>query len=183
MKKMVLLAVAVLFTASLAFAQGGSLGVFSDNMGTSCNLTDTPGGTLKQYFVVHVAHAGMTGAQFRAKMPTCMTGATYLSDTNVFSVVIGNTQTGYAAGYGACRPAPVHVVTINVFVGGTTPACCYWIVDGDPAVPSGEIEVSDCTFTTLFATGGVGIINPTTGCNCDVPSEETTWGSVKALYE
>jgi hypothetical protein len=184
MKKALLFSFALMLVAGMAFAQsGGSVGIFADNAGASCNLTDTPGGTLKQYYVCHVVHAGMTGSQFRAKMPTCMTGATYLSDTNVFPVVIGNTQSGYAAGYGACKPAPVHVVTINVFVMGMTPACCYWVVDGDPAVPSGQIEVSDCGFNTLIATGGAGIINANSSCDCDVPSDATTWGQVKALFE
>jgi len=181
MKKALLLTLVLMVSASMAFAQGGSVGIFADAGGTDCNLADVLPG-LTPYYVVHVYHAGATASQFSAPIPTCMVAAIWLSDTAVFGVTIGNSQTGVAIGYGTCQVAPTHVLTINYFVQGLTPACCRYPVLPDPNVPSGKIEVTDCGFNPLFATGGMGIINPDGTCNCNVPTEDTTWGKVKSLY-
>ena len=181
MKKALLLTLVLMVSATKAFAQGGSVGMFADMGGTDCNLTDAAPG-LASYFAVHVYHAGATACQFSAPMPACMIGATYLSDTAVFGVTIGNSQTGVAIGYGTCQGAPTHVLTINYFAGGATTACCRYPVLPDPNVVSGLIEVVDCTNALISATGGMGIINPDQTCFCDVPVEDSTWGQVKALY-
>jgi hypothetical protein len=182
MKKALLLTLVLMVSASMAFAQGGSVGIFADPGGTSCNLADVAAG-LASYYAVHVYHAGATASQFAAPQPACMVGVTYLSDTAVFGVTIGSSQTGVAIGYGTCQAAPTHVLTINYFVGGATPPCCYYPVIPDPNVPSGQIEVTDCNFLPLFATGGIGIINPDATCQCDVPTQDSTWGKVKSLYQ
>ena len=182
MKKTLLFTLVLMLSASMAFAQGGSIGVFSDTGGASCNLTDAAAGLLS-FYVVHVLTPGATAAQFMAPMPACMVGASYLSDTGIFPVTIGNSQGGVAIGYGACLAAPIHVLTINYFGGGTTTPCCYYGVFPDPNVASGEIEVVDCAENLLFATGGVGIINPDGTCQCDVPVQDTTWGQIKSMFE
>jgi len=184
MKKALLLSFALMLVASMAFAQAGSVGVFADPLGLNCNVLDGPPMGLKQYFVVHVYTTGATAVQYRAKVPLCMTatGAMWLSDTNMFAVAVGNSQVGIGIAYGSCLVGPIHTQIINVFAMGTTPACCRWFVDADPNVPSGKIEGSDCSFVVFYPTGGQGIINPITGCMCNIPTQETTWGNVKALY-
>jgi hypothetical protein len=179
MKKVVFLTVALVFAASMAFAQAGSVGIFGDPGGTDCNLLDTVAG-LTPYYVVHV-NAVATASQFWAPQPACLT-ATYLSDTGVFAVTIGNSQTGVAVGYGSCQAGNIHVLTINYFTSGTTPPCCYYPILPDPVIESGEIEVTDCNYVLLYASGGIGIINADGSCQCDVPTEDSTWGKVKSLY-
>ena len=73
----------------------------------------------------------------------------YLSDTAVFPVTIGSSQTGVAIGYGACLAAPIHILSINVFCQGLTPPCCYYSVLPDPQTLSGQIEVVDCANNLL----------------------------------
>ena len=182
MKKALLLSFALMLVASMAFAQAGSVGVFADPLGLNCNVLDGPPMGLKQYFVVHVYTTGATAVQYRAKVPLCMTatGAMWLSDTNMFAVAVGNSQIGIGIAYGSCKVGPIHTQIINVFAMGTTPACCRWIVDADPTV--GQITGTDCAFVKFYPTGGQGIINSNQTCNCDVPTEDATWGSVKALY-
>jgi len=184
MKKVVFLAMAVVFVASMAFAQAGSVGVFADPMGLNCNLVDQAPMGLKQYMVVHVYTTGATAVQYRAKVPVCMTatGAMWLSDTNMFAVAVGNSQIGIGIAYGSCKVGPIHTQIINVFAMGTTPACCRWIVDADPNVTSGKIEGSDCAFVVFNPTGGQAFINPNLTCQCNVPAQDTTWGQVKSLY-
>lgn len=181
MKKALLLTLVLMLAASMAFAQGGSIGVFSDAGGSSCNLTDAAPGLLS-FYVVHVLTPGATASQFSAPMPACMLGASYLSDTGIFPVTIGSSQTGVAIGYGACLAAPIHCLTINYFGGGLTTPCCYYGVYPDPNLTSGNIEVVDCTENLITATGGVGIINPDGTCQCDVPTQDTTWGKVKSIF-
>ncbi|UCG50697.1 MAG: hypothetical protein JSW58_10865 [Candidatus Latescibacterota bacterium] len=180
MKKVVYLAVAMLFAASVVFAQAGSIGIFGDPMGTDCNLQDLVPG-LCTYHVVHVNSPGATACQFWAPVPACFLG-TYLSDTALYPVTIGNSQTGVAVGFGACIPSPNNVLDISFFCQGLTGSCCYYQILPDPAVPSGQIEVVDCVNNLIFATGGEGIINADGSCQCDVPAEDSTWGKVKSLY-
>ena len=182
MKKTLLLTLALMLVAGMAFGQAGSVGVFADNLGANCNLLDVAPAGLKQYFVVHVNTTGATASQYRAKVPVCMTqtGAQWLSDTNMFGVTVGNSQTGVAVAYGMCKIGNVHTQTISVFAMGMTGACCRWFVDGDPII--GFIKGTDCAFATFYPTGGQGIINPNGTCQCSVPTQDTTWGQVKALY-
>ena len=184
MKKVILLSLVGFFAASLAFAQAGSVGIFADPAGVECDLWDIGDPGIRLYYVVHVYTTGATASQYRARIPTCLTasGADYLADTNMFSVTLGNSQSGVAVAYGTCLYGPIHTQTIQVFGVGLTPACCRWIIDADPMLPSGKIEGSDCNYVVFYPTGGQGIVNPHSGCTCKIPSEDTTWGHVKALY-
>ena len=183
MKKMLFLTAVIMLCAGMAFAQPGFIGIFADPGGTSCNLVDLVPG-LTPYYIVHVWTPGATASQFAAPMPPCMVGAIWLSDTPVYPVTIGNSQIGVAIGYGACIPGPNHILTINYFVNGLTPPCCYYYVVEDPNVPSGEIEIVDCTSTLWLQTArDAGIINSNPSCNCNIATDDATWGKVKALYE
>jgi hypothetical protein len=132
-------------------------------------------------YVVHVWHSGVTAVDFSAPSPPCNL-AIYLADVPIWPITLGNSQTGVVVGLGSCYPAPTHVLTMQFFAQGLTPPCCKYKVLPDPAVPSGQIEVIDCTANLLFATGGTAIINPGPDCGCDVPVQETTWGKLKAMY-
>ncbi len=181
MKKMALLTIAMLCVASLVFAQGGSIGAFGDMGGTDCYITDAAPGLLSIY-IVHVNVPGATACQFAAPTPACMTAATYLSDSSPFAVVIGSSQTGVAIGYGGCFTGPIHVLTIQYFASGMTAPCCYFDVVPDPYLPSGQIEVVDCVENLIYATGQSGLVNADGSCECGVPTQDTTWGQMKALY-
>jgi len=181
MKKALLLSLVLVFGASMAFAQAGSIGIFADNAGLSCNLSD-PGPGLTPYYIVHVNTPGATACQYSAPKPACFT-ATYLSDTNAFPVTVGSSQTGVSVGYGACKVSPILCQTIQYFTSGTTGSCCYYPVLADPTATPPGIYVVDCQDHLLTATGGKGIIKSGPACNCNVPAEDTTWGQVKALYE
>ena len=117
MKKLLLTIIVLACSANLAFAQNGSVGLFSVNDGTNCEYFDVAPG-LASIYAVWVGHGGGTAIQFRAVMPACFTAAVWLSDTAIWPVTIGPSQVGVAVGFGQCVPAPVHVLTINVFAQG-----------------------------------------------------------------
>jgi len=182
---LVVLVAIVVLLAGAAFAQmpGGTVALFADPYGADCNLWDVVPALVNVY-VVHIWHGGATTVQFSAPNPPC-SQMTYLSDTQVMPMTLGNSQTGVSIGYGGCRPAPTHVLTINYFSMALTGPCCRYPVLPDPTVASGQIEVSDCMYILNYATGGRAIINSdqTCPCNYPVPVEETTWGQIKALYQ
>lgn len=184
MKKVLLLTVILMLSASMAFAQAGRLGIFANPSGAveSCAIADAAPGLLSIY-VVHIGTAGATASQFLAPMPACMT-STYLSDTAVFPVTIGSSQDGVAIGYGACLGEPIHCLTINVFASGTTPACCVYEIGGDPNTASGLIEVVDCDENLITAIGQSGVINANASCACVdiVPAQASSWGKIKSLF-
>ena len=183
MKRSLLIALCVVFCSSMAFAQAGSIGVFADPGATVCEAPDMPG--LLTLYVVHNWTPGSTASQWKMDMGS--TVLTFLGETYPFPTVIGNTQVGISIAYGGCFTGPILLATINFFANGISPICSYITVVPDPLAPSGNIEVVDCAVPAAksFGTGGQFIINPdpSTGCTCAWPVQESTWGGVKALYQ
>jgi hypothetical protein len=163
-------------------AAGGSIGVYAEPIGTDCNIPDVPSGAFTVY-IVHTGTPTAAASEFSAPKPACMTRTTWLSDTFVYPVSLGNTQTGVSVGYGACRAAPIHVLTIIYYATGSSEVCCLYPVLPHPLSASGKIEVVDCAENLVFATGTISTVNANPGCACgSVRVEHTTWGRVKALY-
>jgi hypothetical protein len=155
-----------------AFGQAGTIGIFADNAGTNPYISDTQPGLLTVY-VVHVATDGAAACEYAAPQPACFP-ATYLSDTNVFPVTIGNSQTGVSIGYGSCRVGTVLVQKIDFFATGTTPPCCPYDVTCDPlsgtdACALGKVDIVDCHQAPAYAEGGSAVINHE-GCDCPQPT-------------
>jgi hypothetical protein len=165
---------------------GGRIGIFSENAGTNCAVTDAAPGLLPVY-VVQIGTTGATACQYKAAKPACFTGS-YLSDTNPFPVTIGNSQVGVSIGYGSCRVGTVHVQTVQYFASGTTPACCLYKVECDPLgvdqCVSGLIDIVDCSSTSALAKPQIGVFNANSTCLCVdiIPAQESSWGQIKALY-
>jgi len=160
---------------------GGQIGVYSDVIGSDCNIVDQGG--LLAVHVVHTNTSGATAAQFAAPAPSCMTGVTWLTDNLVFPIALGNSQTGITVAYGTCLSPSIHVLTILYSTFATSETCCMYPVIPDPSVASGKIEVVDCTSYKLFADGRISIVNPNSHCVCGtVVVHQATWGKIKALY-
>jgi len=202
MRNLLSLFVLLVLVASPALGQGHYISMFSDTQGYNCDLPDLVPG-LTPYYVVHFMWAGgSTASQFWAPKPWCL-GAIYLSDTAIFPVTIGNSQTGVSIGYGSCRTDRAHVLTLNFFTQGTSPSCCCYFIYPHPASTTGDVEVVDCDDNLLWADGGWGYINAdwvTCGCwvgdrsgrdgpagpygciNDPIAVEQATWGKIKSLY-
>ena len=170
--------------AGVAFGQGGTIGLYSDPAGTSCQAVDDGVGILKAY-VIHSGSAGASACSFSAPLPSCMIGAAWGGDERRLPVTLGDSQKGVAVGYGTCREGPVHVLTINVVTSGKTTQCCPFRVLPQPLVESGKIEGVICHRDVVYPTGGVLTINGDAFCACTgntAPVEPASWGRVKALY-
>jgi hypothetical protein len=163
-------------------AYGDTIGLYADNIGTNCNIAESP--TLTYVYVVHVSSGGATASEFMAPKPACWTGATWIQDIEVYGMP-GNSQTGKSIGYGACLIGTIHILTIVYFSQGLAEPCCVYPVLAVPWSPGGQLLVADCDFNAVPAIGLTATVNgnATCPCGCPVPVEETTWGAVKALYE
>jgi hypothetical protein len=165
MKKALLLTLAIVLGAGQAFGQAGVIALYADDGGADCNLTDASPGMLFIY-VIHTGTSGTTGSRWAAPLPACMTGVTWLSDTEVFPITVGDSQDVVAITYDGCLSGPLNILRINVFAQGLSGTCCqYWVVP-DPYVTSGEIEVVDCDSNTLFGQGALATVNGDGTCPC-----------------
>ena len=183
MKRSVLIAFVIVCSASMAFAQAGSIGVFADAGATDCNIVD--GASLVTVFFVHVNTTGATASQWMLDLGGLPW--THLGDIMQAPTVIGTSVGGISLGYGGCRQAPYLMGQANFF-GSSAPACSRIQIVADPLAPTGGIEGVDCLLppdgpNKNIPTGGTAIVNSNGECLCNVPVEESTWGGIKALYQ
>ncbi|NIO02164.1 MAG: hypothetical protein GTO42_08485 [Candidatus Latescibacteria bacterium] len=180
MLRAMLISICLLLIASIAFAQAGNIGIFGNDLGTSCSVVDAGG--LVTIYVLHLYSSGATASQFMVEQRNgaCMT---YISEDSPHTTVIGNSQVGVAVAYGACMTSPIHVLTINYF-GCTSPECSMLKVVPDPVATHLGVLITDCGDppNLLETTGGALIINENTSCPCTWSVTETSWGLIKSLY-
>jgi len=138
---------------SPTYAQRASIGVYADPAGNDCGVADNGPGVIPIYVVVRSLSAiGLVGTQFSAPIPDCLVGATWVSDTHVFPVSIGDSQSGLAIGFGTCRDWSIHVLTINVQVQGSTEGCCRYAFLPHPESTLGGPEFVDCNDNLFVGT-------------------------------
>jgi hypothetical protein len=176
MKRFALLVLVVLALASPAMAGLGTLGLFADNQGNSCNITDV-GGFLSIY-LLHVMKPGdeSTATRFAIGPPA---GWTYVTYSTTF-VGFGDAMSDLSVGYGGCQPSTI--IVAQFFFTSTVAAPCSYV----NVLPNGitnNVLGLDCNFAEIeMPKSGQAIVNPNAGCQCDVAVQPTTWGQVKALY-
>ncbi len=153
---------------------GGTVALYSDSLFTDSTFVDNVLSVLHVYVVHQDFIPGASGIQFRIERSAGFT-ATYVSESSPHITVVGNSETGVAIAYGACKTAPVVLLDIIYVAHGTSGTCSYLASTAHPPSPSGKIKVITCTEPRLADPGRLRV-------NCTVPVEETTWGRVKALY-
>jgi hypothetical protein len=192
-KRSLLIALLVVFGASVAFAQPGSIGLFADPTLSECNIGIPPAGMLHVY-VGHVFTAS-TASQFAVDYSGLTSpGNIILSETPTAPIVAIGTSTilddgiGISLAYGQCLVGSHMILDLQFWISFLVPPCTYLAILPDPAVtPTPAIRSADCTQPNPineFPTGGEAIASWDPDlCNCSVPVEETTWGGIKALYQ
>jgi hypothetical protein len=180
MKSLLLLAfVSAALIANPVHAQQ-KIELFADANRTMCELTDTSPGTV-------TFHVFMTGpdtatlAGFRARVPDCWTGATWVADYSDYTT-IGFSQGEWSVAFGLCLTPPIHVGEITYQTAGSAPPCCEYAIQQPISFP---LQYVDCGFAEIDAFAGQSVmINPNESCRCMLPvaTEAATWGAVKSLY-
>lgn len=190
MKKALILTLALICCASFAFAQGGSVMVFGDMDGTTCNVTEA--GFVQLYYF-HKFSPGATAIEFRADISDV--NWNFFGDNSPWTLKQGNFDggidptAGCSIAYGSCYTGDIYLGSSAYAVISPSAPCTIIQVGphGTPSLPgaTGPVMV-DCGMPDshlVAATGGAVIVNPDATCDCDVPNEESSWGQIKALYE
>src|SRR5882672_5031962 len=122
MKKLLILPFLYCFLSSTpALAQLDKIELFSDASMTSCELNDQAGP--RSVYVYLTGTATATAVRFKAALPACWVGATFVGDVTSFTT-IGDSQVDMSVAFGLCLTPPVLVDQINFFSAGTASACC-----------------------------------------------------------
>jgi hypothetical protein len=187
MKRTLVLAMAALCVAGLAWGQSnvGTIGVFTDDVAGSCDIADEPA-----LVTAHILHVGAVAANTSTFMLRQDPGVEmlFVSATLKNGLMLGDVRTGVTVTYTPCRTSfPFELFELNYLGSGTSTACGKIEIVGAP-VPfshSGNIEIIDCSYQIFeVLEGGHALVNVAGDCGCqNIPTEETTWGKVKSLYQ
>jgi hypothetical protein len=180
MRKFVLTVALLALCASPSFAD--NIGLFADMAANQCNIT-VPLGSVFSVYVVHTSTDGATASEFKVTNPTSATLISTGNDLgNSLFIAIGDPYNGVSVAYTICATGTFVVYNMKFLATAAQPDCVYMSIVPDPGEANGIVKIADCGFIELEATSGQAILNPTASCDCDVPTQETTWGKVKSLY-
>ncbi len=188
MKKLSIIAILILMTASAVSAHEGSIGIFTTELATDCDATlppFTPFDVYLMYIRSDGGPDGITGAEFRAEISD--PAVAILSPTwNPAILPNGDVATGIGivfTGVSCYGPGQsmVWLGTLQLMNMGA-PAGWTMKIFGDPRSSTGTgLNVSICDeFKTMVPVLGGWFIGEDGTCN--VGAESTTWGAVKSLY-
>lgn len=172
-----LLLVAVI-GANVASAQTPFIAVYFDNALTS-QTKDCPGPVADVLYVaLSNANTFVSGAEYAITYPASIS---WLADTGLPPVALGNSPTGISLGFNLPQNGFFAVHLQQALIIWNCQAC---VVSNDPITvvphplnPAGKVQYTDWPNFDLFDAVGL------TSLVCAVvATEETTWGQVKALY-
>jgi hypothetical protein len=189
MKKILILALAMVMSASVVYAQaGGEIGLFGDVGYSECNLAPDAPYTDYNVYIVHVLATEMNSSQF--KLVTDLAGAPLNQGTISFStnLTLGDLFAGITVTYVGCRTLPWLIATIPYFyygTPGTEPACTYSMhIEADPGAETGQVEGVTCGGVKEVALGSSLTFWGSQDCPCGpiVKTQDSSWSKIKSLY-
>ena len=185
MKRGLLLMVIVLLSASVAFAQlpGGAVGVYADELGTSCNFVDGP---LFTFYMYHLSSPGATAVEFQLDITGVPVGM-HLGDVTPFLLKQGAFADGTSIAYQACLSNNVYLGAANYISAGPAPVCLaiHIIAHPIPSVSGATTPLAySCASEFMETSGSMGTFNNDGSCLCtgSTPVNESSWGQIKSLY-
>lgn len=182
------LVLALSVVAGSASAQ--SIGVFFDPAGGTCAATIGAPAPFSMYILASLSGpsaGGLTGVEFRLDN---IPGGWFLTPTvnTVFNTVVGTSLgIGYNLASGGCQAGTGGVLTLFSISGFATSLVSNHVMSilkhttpSNPAFQCPLQVLCDApVFTKVCVNGGQGIIN---GGNCTVGVEQTSWSTLKSLY-
>lgn len=169
---------AVLVLAS-APAIADHIGIYDDTLGGPCFGPPPPLGPFTMY-ILHESSAGTLGGRWNV---TINSNLLVLSSQCAGGVSIPIIPTdGMIASYGGCTVSPITACQLMFFSLGTPFEGCNHLVV-KPFLGDTEVQVLDCADQSHSATAGYFSFNLSGACDtCVLATEDTTWGSIKAMY-
>jgi hypothetical protein len=186
-------------------SQSGAIAPYGDESLIDCHVYDLTPGLVYVYIALHQWSGSSLGTRFSVQVPWSLT---YFGEDSPY-VKLGDALNGVTVCYESCLPSsptPVLVLRLMFFGQGLTPPCTYFSVEPHPA--DSVAQSLDCDGNTFRPTTGIAIVNPDSGCLCQVanaglggqdepgdgsaastahfcawvPVEQNTWGAIKSLY-
>ena len=164
------------------FSQTASAGIghvrlYADENGTVCDFHEPAPPGLYSIYVVHSIPPGDGARNIWFSVPVAWQ---YLSFTTPYTY-FGNFTGELAVGYGTCITTTTVIGSAQFLVVSTTPPCSPLYVL--PPIGRNNVGGLDCAGHDTDTYGVGGVVNPDQYCCCDcIATEQSTWGSVKALY-
>lgn len=159
----------------------GSIGVYGDPLGSSCELLDDGSDGIRSAYIVHTGTGCKTGSSFSAPFPSCMVGPTLIADVLTQGIAIGSSQSGISVGYGNAFEGPVLVMTIFYTTQHKAKKCCPWEVLPNPQFGELEYTTCDVIIEEEPIPGWYGIVNSKRRCPCVPQSTAFKWRKIRAL--
>jgi hypothetical protein len=131
---------------------------------------------------------GLVGGEEECELSSIVYQVTLVTGDPFFEPPYDNDNAGVAFAYGSCITTGVIYLARITFtcMGEVVPPPCSTInAVPAPDASTGTIEVVDCADTKLIGRGQWVVINRDETCRwCGEghPTQESTWGKVKALY-
>jgi len=173
MKKLPLMVVLMLSMASSAMAD--HIGIYSDATGSTCVLSP---GFNTTATLIHKFSTGATSSLFGVSAANAP-GSTIFSIPTGSAICVTDPCPYF---YGGCKTGSIVLGTLAASLGSSG----YIEVVGAGNFPTGNFPVplvGDCNQGSHSATGGKAYIGSAPGaCDPPLPTEPSTWGSVKSLY-
>lgn len=190
MKKGLLLALAIVCCASLAFAQSpGSVAVYADAAGAHCS---GPAVGFLQLYYFQAGSPGATAVEFHSTVLEAVPAGAlnHFGDTSPFALKQNAFHAQCSIAYQACLSGDIYLGSAAYGVtAGLIPACTVFYTTGltVPSIPgSTKPGMVACPGGALVELrGSYFVINPNETCQCpgSIPNEESSWGQIKSLYQ
>src|SRR5262245_55597821 len=171
--KTLLLVILMLLVATVAMAD--HIGIYTDATGSSCQLSP---GFNTTATIIHKFATGATSSIFKVSTANA-------PGSIIFSLPFGGAVCVVDPCpflYFECKTGSIVLGTLTAMLGSSG----YIEVVGAGSYPQGDFPVplvGDCSQGLVPATGGRAYLGSSPGtCDPALPTEASTWGSVKALY-
>jgi len=179
---------------SVDTVQAAYVWIQADSLAYWCDATDNVPGP-RDIYVVHVGSS--SGVRFKLEMSPGLTWS-YVSEVHYTPALEGDALTGITFCYGQCEP-DVLLMKVTFMTYGTSEECSDIRVVPHPE--SDAIDELTCDGSAGFAWGNIFYVssipcdesqcpavyygppsNPYDFCQ-PVPTDRTTWGAIKSLYQ
>lgn len=178
MRKVLAITAVLMILGSFAYAQTPNVQMVFDEGYASQTYVCSPGEIFKGYLVARNFNIWMQAIEYNVQYPA---GINYIGESPASPLAIGATN-NYIQGFSIAWTLPqngfVPVLTNTVFLqcGQCIPDSYIIVI---PNVVSGFVRATDYPGNNfVYGIGSSSVLCPET-----IPTENTTWGGVKALYE
>lgn len=191
-----LVAALIIASAETAAADSHTVGLYTDETATNCNLIDTKSNCFELHtiYVIYTGPSKLIAVEFQV-LQTDGADLTYLGQNYPYEHggAMGKADTGIGIAIGHCLDSPTLVLTVLYQGLGVSGDCGKVKIGPNPQsrhVNGDQIAWIECgTEQIAWADPSYVTVNPDDDCECHTdpnggpsPVAMSTWGGIKAMY-